>query len=62
MWNERFEMLENPIKMKMFYASEESVPKPCLPLIKIYKKMTEEEDLRRRKIEECIKSINVKKC
>lgn len=61
MWNERLEMLENPVKMKMYYPSDESVPKPCQPLIDIYKKMSEEEDLRRRKIEECIKSVNVEK-
>lgn len=54
-------MLENPVKMKLYYSSEESVPKPCLPLVDIYKKMMEEEDHRRRRIEECAKLINAKK-
>lgn len=61
MWNERFEMLENPVKMKLFYPSDESIPKPCEPLIEVYKKMKDEEDRRRQAIEECIRSINVKK-
>lgn len=43
MWNERFEMLENPIKMKLYYSSEETTPKPCQPLIDVYKKMKEAE-------------------
>lgn len=61
MWNERLEMLENPIKMKLYYLSEESMPKTCQPLIDAYKKMCDEEALRRKKIEECINTINVKK-
>lgn len=61
MWNERLDMLENPIKMKLFYPSEKSVPKICQPLIDAYKKMNDEEDLRRKQIEECIRSFNVKK-
>lgn len=61
MWNERFEMLENPVKMKLFYPSEESVPKISQSLIDVYKKMNHEEDLRRKQVEDCIRLINVKK-
>jgi len=43
MWNERFEMLENPVKMKLYYSSNETMPKPCQPLIDVYKKMQEAE-------------------
>lgn len=61
MWNERFEMLENPVRMKLYYPHKESVPKPCQPLIDAYKKMRDEETLRRKQIEECKNAINVKK-
>lgn len=46
MWNERLEMLEDPKKMKLFYTSDEVVPKPCQPLIDVYKKMKEAECLK----------------
>lgn len=61
MWNERYEMLENPVKMKLFYPSKQSVPKPCQPLIDVYKKMHDAENDRAKKIEECIRSIDSKK-
>jgi hypothetical protein len=61
MWNERLEMLENPVKMKLYYPSKELVPKISKQLIDIYKKMKHEEDQRLKQIENCIRSINVKK-
>lgn len=61
MWNERFEMLENPVRMKLYYPNKKSVPKPCQPLIDAYKKMHNEEILRRKKIQDCINAINFKK-
>lgn len=61
MWNERFEMLENPVKMKLYYPSEESVPKPCQPLIDVYKKMQQAEAIRLQRVEECIRSIKAEK-
>jgi len=53
MWNERFEMLENPIKMKLYYSSDEIAPKPCQPLIDVYKKMQEAESPKCIIIKEC---------
>jgi len=53
-------MLENPVKMKLYYTSEEAVPKPSQPLIDVYKKMQEADALRLKRIEECIRSINAR--
>lgn len=61
MWNERFEMLENPTRMKLFYPSEESVPKPSQSIIDVYKKMQEADDIRRQRIEEFIRSIDAER-
>ncbi|XP_050435001.1 uncharacterized protein LOC126842156 [Adelges cooleyi] len=48
MWNERLEQLKNPVRMKLYYPSEESVPKPHRPLVEVYTKMKEAE-LRKNK-------------
>lgn len=67
MWNERIEMLEDPVRMKMYYSSNEAVPKrACQPLIDVYKKMCAVEDhkaaAKNKKIEECLQEIdNIKK-
>lgn len=58
MWNERVEMLDNPVRMKLYYPSDESVPKRCQPLVDVYKKMKNAEELRRLKVEECIRAID----
>lgn len=63
MWNERFEMLENPVSTKMYYPSDEAVPKrACQQLIDVYKKMHEVENrktaAKNKKIEECLREID----
>jgi len=60
MWNERFEMLEKPIKMKLYYSSDEMEPKPCQPLIDVYKKMQEAESVKCKIVKECICAVDTK--
>lgn len=60
MWNERFEMLEKPIKMKLYYSSDEVMPKPCQPLIDVYKQMLKAESDKCKIIQECIREVKIK--
>lgn len=55
MWNERIEMTENPVRMKLYYPSDESVPVPNQPLIDIFHKMKKAEDDRLQRIADCIR-------
>ncbi|CAH1714519.1 uncharacterized protein LOC114129173 [Aphis gossypii] len=57
MWNERLEMLEKPIKMKLYYSSDEVMPKPCQPLIDVYKQMLEAESGKCKIVQECICAV-----
>lgn len=61
MWNERYEMLENPVRMKLFYPSEQSVPKPYQPFLDVYEKMKKEQEFRAKCIEECMQCVGYKK-
>jgi len=57
MWNERVEMLEKPAKMKMYYTSEEAMPKPSQPLADVYEKMRKAEQLKCEKIMAYVRSL-----
>lgn len=59
MWNVRYEMAENPIKMKLFYSSKEFEPKPCQPFIDAYKQIQEAEKRRAQQIAECIRKMDM---
>jgi len=58
MWNERVEMLENPVKMKLYYSSDKFAPKPCQPLIDVYKKMQEAESHNCTIVKECTCAVD----
>lgn len=59
MWNVRYEMAENPVKMKLYYPTEGSEPKPCQPYIDAYKQIQEAEERRAQQIAECIRKIDM---
>lgn len=46
-------MQENPVRIKLYYLDEKSVPKPCQSLIDVNKKMENEEDARHIKMQKC---------
>ncbi|VVC25313.1 Hypothetical protein CINCED_3A012137 [Cinara cedri] len=59
MWNERTEMLEKPVKMKLYYPSKKlSEPEVFLPLLDIYKRMDKAEAERLKRIEDCMRAAN----
>lgn len=61
MWNERVEMLENPVRLKLYYPSNESVPRINQPLLDVYKKMSAEEERMRKRIEECTRLVEAER-